>query len=203
MTLTLSDVATQPKLATYTLTLSSGEEVVLRPLEPSDFNELTTFLQGLSSKTRTLSKFDSYDTATAKEFCDAINKYDKLRFVIEPVSNPATSGRIVGLLELSLSMTANDMERFNKAGYQLNSELDCRFGPTLSDDYQNRGLGSKAFPLIRKVAQQFGKKRMILWGGVRKDNVRAIHFYEKHGFKCAGEFIKNASNNLDMILELN
>lgn len=53
-----------------------------------------------------------------------------------------------------------------------------------------------------EVARQFGKKRIILWGGVLKDNVQAIGFYKKVGFKSVGEFTHNGLNKIDMIKEI-
>ncbi|MEI8073082.1 MAG: GNAT family N-acetyltransferase [Candidatus Saccharibacteria bacterium] len=197
MKLTMTEIANNPKLATSEVVLGNGEKVVLRPLEPNDISKLATFLQGLSQETRRLSTFEGYDTASAKELCDAINKYDKLRFVIEN-----SQDRIVGLIELSFGFPESDIERYSKTGYTLNPETDLRFGPTLADDYQNVGLGSKVFPFIVGIANKFGKKRIILWGGVLKDNERAIHYYEKLGFKNAGTFKKDGVEHLDMIIEL-
>ncbi|CAL9335949.1 hypothetical protein SUDANB176_00165 [Streptomyces sp. enrichment culture] len=48
--------------------------------------------------------------------------------------------------------------------------------------------GTQVFPLIADVARRFGKKRIILWGGVPTDNPRAIRYYEKQGFRTVGSF---------------
>ena len=41
-----------------------------------------------------------------------------------------------------------------------------------------------------------GKKRLILWGGVKRNNKRAIRFYEKIGFQI---FTNNQCENFDGI----
>ena len=202
MTFSLSNIADQPEIATYSITLDSDEKIIVRPLVPSDVHKLATFLQGLSQETRRLSTFNGYDLEAAKELCDAINKYDKLRFVVESLSNARAVDRIVGLLEFSFGLPESDVERFAQEGYKLNPDIDCRFGPTFADDYQNMGLGSKLFPFVIEIARQFGKQRIILWGGVLKENGRAIHYYEKIGFKQAGNSTKEGVEKLDMILEL-
>jgi|SRR5665213_1895629 len=202
MPFTLSSIADRPEIATYSIALDSDEKILVRPLVPGDVHKLATFLQGLSQETRRLSTFDGYDLEAAKRLCDAINKYDKLRFVVESLSSARVVDRIVGLLEFSFGLPESDVERFNQEGYKLNPDIDCRFGPTLSDDYQNMGLGSKLFPLVKEIARQFGKQRIILWGGVLKDNELAIHYYEKLGFKQAGVFTQDGIDKLDMILEL-
>ncbi len=202
MTLTLSSIADNPGLATYPFALASGEQEVLRPLLLDDINKLGNFLLGLSDETKRLVTSADSHLPTAVELCEAINKYDKLRFVVETVPEPEADKRIVGLMEFSFDIPEGDIERYRSAGYDLDQKTDCRFGPTIADDYQNKGLGSELFPYVKKIAQQFGKKRIILWGGVLKDNERAIHYYEKHGFKTVGEFSDDDSEMVDMILDL-
>ncbi len=181
MPVSLAEIAANPRQFTTSFRLPSLEQVVLRPLEPFDVEKLGVFLAGLSPETRHLSYFPSYDVSTATELCDAINRYDKLRFVLE------AGEKIVGLMEFSLDITESDVERFQTYGVALTAS-DCRFGPTLADAYQNKGVGSICFPYLVDIARQLGKQRMILWGGVLADNPRAIHFYEKNGFLRLGEF---------------
>lgn len=194
--ITLHDVVKHPDTYSQTLQLSSGEVAVFRPLKPEDNKDLARFLEKLSLETRRFSTFQSYDIVTAKELCDAIDRYDKLRFVLQLSSN----NEIIGLFEFSFDLPSTDIERFDKHGVSISSTTDCRFGPTLSDKYQNRGVGSLIFPNIIDVAKKFDKRRIVLFGGVFADNVRAIHFYKKNGFTKIGEF-KNSDNLqcLDMI----
>lgn len=198
MSLSLSKVTSSPSLVTYNLQLPSGKKAILRPLESTDVEQLTKFLEGLSQETRRLSTFPSFDISAAKEMCEAINRYDKLRFVLE-----LPSKEIIGLFEFSFDIPETDIKRFSDRGITINSETDCRFGPTLADDYQNQGIGSLIFPHIANIAKKFGKKRIILWGAVLADNTRAIKFYEKHGFKNMGIFTnKDGLKALDMLLQI-
>ncbi len=198
MELTLSKVAQNPNSARYSASLDNGEQVVLRPLEVKDVAKLASFLSRLSKETRRLSTFDGYDINTAQTLCDAISKYDKLRFVVETEK----LDRIIGLIEFSFGLPDSDIARFHKAGCELNTATDCRFGPTLADDYQSKGLGSELMPFVIDVVKRFDKKRIILWGGVLKDNKRAIRFYKKFGFKKVGEFATDGLSKIDMILNL-
>nr|WP_203593048.1 GNAT family N-acetyltransferase [Streptomyces sp. SID9124] len=190
-------VADDPTVLTRHLALDDAAGLVFRPLAHADADGLAGFLAALSPETRRLSTFPGYDLATAQELCDAIARYDKLRLVLAE----APSGRIVGLLEFSLDLHPADVERYRAAGVHL-SATDCRFGATLADDYQGRGLGTRVFPLVADVARRFGKKRMILWGGVVADNARAIRYYEKNGFHHTGSFTgADGVRALDMILD--
>jgi RimJ/RimL family protein N-acetyltransferase len=197
--LTLNEVFLHPEAATYYVELSDNARVVMRPLQHDDVDLLAAFLAGLSPQTRRFSTFPSYDKTMAQALCDAINRYDKLRFVVEALA----PGQIVGLLEFSFDIPNGDRQRYAQHGIELDATVDCRWGPTLADDYQNVGLGSKLFAFVANVARRFGKKRIILWGGVLADNRRAIRFYEKQGFQPVGIFRDHEDELLfDMILNL-
>ncbi|MFF5725327.1 GNAT family N-acetyltransferase [[Kitasatospora] papulosa] len=197
--LTLRDIAGDPLCLTRRLTIGDGSEVVLRPLVHADAVRLAAFLDALSCGSRRFSTFEGYDLAAAREMCDAIARYDKLRLVLDDVA----SGRIVGLLEFGLDPAASDVARYREAGIRLTAATDIRFGPTLADDYQGRGVGTSVFPPVTEVARRLGRSRIILWGGVRADNSRAIRYYEKHGFRPVGSFAEaDGSRSFDMILDL-
>ncbi|MFI7538904.1 GNAT family N-acetyltransferase [Streptosporangium sp. NPDC049376] len=196
--LTLAAVAEDPLVLTRRLNLNDGSEVVFRPLVHADAERLAGLLEELSAESRRLSPFDGYDLGAARKLCDAIARYDKLRLVLEDVS----SGRIVGLVEFSLDLHPADIARYREAGIHLEA-TDCRFGLSLADDYQGRGVGTRIFPLVVDVAQRFGRKRIILFGGVLADNPRAIRYYEKHGFRLVGSFTgRDGARSFDMILDL-
>ncbi|MET7841212.1 GNAT family N-acetyltransferase [Streptomyces sp. NPDC005356] len=197
--LTLTDIAGDPLVPTSRLRLRDGVKAALRPLVHADAERLAGFLDGLSPESRRLSTFDGYDLAAARALCDAIARYDKLRLVLEDES----SGRIVGLFELSLALTAGDIARYRAAGIHLTERTDCRFGPTLADAYQGSGVGSLVLPIVMEAVRRLGRARVILWGGVLADNARALRFYQKNGFQLVGPFIgPGGTSSLDMILSL-
>jgi dolichyl-phosphate-mannose--protein O-mannosyl transferase len=86
--------------------------------------------------------------------CDAI----KIRMVT------IVNDEITSLLEFSFSV-GPDVKDTNY-DIELNENTYVRFGLCSADRYQNIGLGSSVFPLLVNVAKRFGKRRMILWGGV-------------------------------------
>lgn len=193
MIFTLQTIADNPEILTETLTTSTGEEFVLRPLMPTDVQGLTLFLQSLAEETRRFSTFASYDKVYAQELCDAIARYDKLRLVL------MDGDVIAGLLEFSFDLVESDKQRYSSYGITLNDETDCRFGITIADAYQDKKLGTCVIPKMFPIAEKFGQKRVILWGGVLADNPRAIRVYEKCGFAYAGQFINENIPAIDMI----
>jgi len=195
--LTLHAVAAKPELATTTLTLAWGESVVFRPLVPKDVAGLADFLSDLSPRTREFFTSSGHDLAAAQELCDAIARYDKLRLVA------VVGGRIVALMEFSFAIVERDRDRYHGYGIRLAEGTDCRFGPCIADDYQNRGLGTVLLPLVKDVARRFGIRRIILWGGVFAHNLQAVRYYRKNGFQTMGAFKDDQGKEvLDMMLVL-
>lgn len=199
--LTLAEIAHNPADFATPFQTATGEQLILRPLNPGDVEKLTRFLAGLSAESRRLSTFSGYGRATAQELCDAIARYDKLRLAVVEASAPEQP--IVGLMEFSFDLTGGDISRYANTNYPLNPATDCRFGPTLADHWQNRGIGSLLLPPLWGIVRGFGRSRVILWGGVLADNRRAIRFYEKNGFRHVGNFVNGDGQACcDMILVL-
>jgi len=198
--LTLSDIKKNPDLLTCEIQPKSGETMILRPLAPDDAQALTGFLENLSEQTRGFYRLKSYDAIMVKEMCDAIGNYDKLRMVV----TDERKRRLAGIFEYSFDIPDGDKERFRNYGIRLDSKTDCRMGPCMADGYQNRGLGSALFPRLIDIVRRFGKKRLILWGGVFEKNGRAINFYEKNGFRKLGMFENRTDGkSVDMIIDVN
>jgi GNAT superfamily N-acetyltransferase len=199
MSLTLSEIAKHPEITTWNITLPEGKGLLLRPLVAQDVDLLAHFLEGLSPRTRDFHSYPSYDMKEARELCDAINRYDKLRFVLMSENGK----RIVGIFEFSFGMPEGDKQRFLKYHLQLTEKDYCRLGPCLSDDYQGKGIASNVFPYLIGIARDFDKKYIILWGGVRTDNHTGIKFYEKNGLRALGKFLnQEGKESLDMILTI-
>ena len=196
MSSTLNKVFNNPKLFEYKIKFKENY-ITLRPLLSTDRNLLTQFLQSLSKTTQEYYILDSYDRKAAKQMCEDINKYDKLRFV------GLIDEKIIGLFEFSMDLTKEDINRFNQNGIKLKQGEDCRFGPCISDNLQGTGIASTLFPYIIKIAKNLDQKRIILWGGVFSDNSRAIKYYKSNGFNKVGEFKNNDGREcLDMIFNI-
>jgi GNAT superfamily N-acetyltransferase len=178
--LTLADVAADPAGYATELTPVGGTVFVLRPLESGDRAGLRVFFDGLSTRSRDLGGVWDDTSAQAAEHCDAIGRYDKLRLVLVDAGD-----RIVGLLEVSFDVVAADVERFRSYGIDLGEE-DARFGLCVADAVQGSGVADLASTATFELARRFGRARLILWGGVREDNVRARRFYRRLGFTELG-----------------
>ncbi|MEM7537719.1 MAG: GNAT family N-acetyltransferase [Chloroflexota bacterium] len=202
--LTLDAVAKEPMLLTFEMRLPTDRKAIFRPLVPEDETQLAHFLEILGKPTRRFYSVPDDVAPYAKELCEAINRYDKLRLVLEIADTPnAMSHEIIGIVEFSFDLVNADIERYATYGIQLVASSDCRFGLCLSDRYQNLHIGSQLFPFVSEIAQRFGQTRIILWGGVYADNALARQYYARNGFEELGTFEDSDGGvSVDMIYAL-
>lgn len=187
--LTLAAVAAKPELLYGDVRLPGGALLLYRPLLPQDAPALAEFLASLSPLTRHRWTLESYDQVMAESLCAAIGRYDKLRLVAIDRQGPVA--KLVALFEFSFGIPPGDHERFATYGIALDERHDCRFGPCVQDDYQRRGVASALMGPTFSIARRFGKRRIILWGGVLADNEPALAFYHRHGFREVGRFFSS------------
>ena len=154
--------------------------LVFRPLATADVDLLASFYGSLSDRTRAFWHRDGDADTLARDHCDAINQFDKLRLVADDGS------AIVAVFELSFSIPDGDHTRFAAYGVSLDERTDVRFGPCVRDAERGSGLASRLLAETARIARREGRSRLILWGGVQSDNRRARRFYEREGFSEVG-----------------
>lgn len=175
-----------------------NEKLILRPLEKGDKEGFLEFLSNLSEQTTYNSFYEANFQHVVNDCCDFIGVYDKHRFVLEN-----NEDQIIGIFEFSLEIPPGDRARYEKYG-KYDYDLMCRFGPTIADSYQRKGLGSAIFPSMINIAKAFKKEYLILFGGVLTGNKQAINFYKKVGFIELGKFNDfHGRESMDMIIGLN
>ena len=163
--------------------------VVFRSLATADLDALATFYGSLADRTRAFWHRDADARTLARDHCDAINRFDKLRLVADDGS------ALVAVFELSFSIPDGDHARFAAYSLTLDERADVRFGPCVRDDEQGSGLASRLLAETSRIALREGRSRLILWGGVQPDNRRARRFYEREGFYEVGR----TSSTIDMV----
>jgi GNAT superfamily N-acetyltransferase len=198
--LTIAQVARAPGFVHYGLSTQKTGPILFRPLHNRDAAALGRFLAALGPETRRLWQRDGFDRAEARALCEAIGRYDKLRLVATPAKGPAT---ILALFEFSFGLPPGDRKRYAGYGIDLDEGEDCRFGPCVLDELRGSGLAAALMPPTFDIARRFGRQRILLWGGVLVENIRAIRFYAKHGFRAMGRFTnQDGKSCLDMMLDL-
>ena len=186
----------QPDLVSSSEVLASGQQVYFRPLRADQAAELGAYFTGLSQAIRRVYGPHSFDQETADGFCAALDSAHTLRMLAW------VEGKIVAYFVVELGVRAGDRRRYDALGLALHDETDCTLAPSVADAYQSQGLGSLMMQHLLGLLPRLGRQRMLLWGGVRADNPRAVHFYTKFGFRRVGDFEAGGTNNYDMIADL-
>ena len=114
--------------------------VVFRSLATADRDRLASFYGSLSDRTRAFWHGDADAGILARDQCDAISRFDKLRLVADDGSV------IVAVFELSFSIPDGDHARFAGYGVSLDERKDVRFGPSCVTTSRARGSRLASWP---------------------------------------------------------
>lgn len=174
-------------------TLKNAEKVVFRTLEKGDEYKLYDYFLNLSIETKLRFGPHPFDWCTVYSICH-LNNPSLLRFVVLNRHE-----EIISYSVLKKGYVKHELPRLKAYNFSMNYDTDYTFAPSVADFYQSKGIGSMLMEaIINEIRTQNGKK-IVLWGGVRDENTKAINFYTKFGFKKLGKFEFNGLNH-DMIL---
>ncbi len=177
------------------ITLKNNSKITINKLSKNDPDKLFNYLNDLSEDTKSKFGPHSFDIKTVKEICEEQDK----KFLSFIAKNKEE--KIVAYIVMKLGILEHDSERLESYGLKLDRKNDVTFAPSIIEEYQNLGLGSKMFLHVLKELKKRNSKKILLWGGVQKRNDLAIGFYKKAGFRKLGEF-EWGGVNVDMVLEI-
>lgn len=150
-----------------TVKLNDGTEVILRPSEKADLEP-------------TWDMFNSFSD-------------DTLQYLPEPITRDRVEGWFknidynIALPILGIVKSRNKTRIISSSTLSFQKGIyhhKARFGISIHDDYQNMGLGHILTEYMLEIAKSSGIKKIEL--SVVAHNLRAIHLYEKFGFKKEG-----------------
>jgi RimJ/RimL family protein N-acetyltransferase len=197
----LEDIDQNPELASNTIVLPTDEQTLLRPLRRDDAEILSTYFLGLSSETTRVYGPHPFDQETADRLCRDLDSADHLRMLA--IVEEHGMQRIVAYFIVHFGVYESDHNRYEQREMPLDPTVDCELAPSVADAYQGSGVGSLVMGHLLPLLKRAGRQRLALVGGVRAENLRAIHFYEKFGFRKVGEFKSRGDiDNFDMIADL-
>ncbi|MEU4689320.1 GNAT family N-acetyltransferase [Actinoplanes sp. NPDC023714] len=178
----------------------AGIPFTVRGLVPGDRAALIAFLAGLSATSRRFWHRDTDPADAAADWVDAIGRTDKLRLVAHPANDPAD---LAGVVDLSFALPDGyEITRYARYGITLDPARTARFGPCVADDWRGLGLAPALLPPAWDAVRLLGRDTVVLFGGVRTANQRAVRFYLRAGFAAVGTFTDEAGDGVDMMLEL-
>jgi len=110
--------------------------VIFRAIEPTDFAGLSSYLQALSYETRSRFGPHSFEPDALRSICEN-RRSDLLAYV------GVIGSEIVCYTIIKCGYLAHDVPRL--AGYHLhmNLQTDYTVAPSVADEYQSKGIGSK------------------------------------------------------------
>jgi len=197
------DIQANPLCIATNLVTASGLALTCRPITPQDHLLLGAYFLNLSETTRDLYGPHPFDQATADQLCAEINYADTIR-LIATIPNAALE-KVIAYFILQLGVPPAEIERYAQTNIALDPQADCLVAPSVADAYQNQGVGSPVMRHVFEVARRLGRKHIVLLGGVYVTNERAVHYYQKAGFRTVGTFIAPWASgrvSYDMVLEL-
>lgn len=226
--LSIDQVAREPSQLTTGLRAGDGSPFSARVLLATDADALGRYFDGLSQSVRSMYGPHPLNAEHAAVLCASIDYRVLLPFLALvypdpqdlPSQDAAPGGTpkeefsgavcrgtrkrqdVVGYFLVQLGLRDGDRKRYVDHGHPLIGDECCTFAPCVADAWQQRGLGSALFPHVTACLRRLGRRRFLLWGGVRSDNPRAQHFYRKFGFRHVGDFAAGGVDNLDMVLDL-
>jgi len=173
----------------------NNREVSLCRLSNEDIDRLCDYLQRLGAGTKSRFGPHGFDKPAVIDFYQQPN--DHLGYIA--VDN--LTKEIIAYAVLKIGYLQHDRSRLESYGLSLNQQTDCTYAPSVADEWQSLGIGNALFRYLLSDLKSKGIKRIILWGGVQRDNEKAIRFYLKNGFKRLGRFEYNGWNE-DMMLDI-
>lgn len=171
-----------------------NKQVELRRFTKDDMEHLLTYLHHLTR-------------ATAKRLQPhPYHKDDVITFHALPeheawIAVDEATNKIVAYTVLKKGYLHHDYPRLQQYGVDIFYDDCYTIAPSVTDEWQSEGVGQLLFNYVLDELKNREVKQLLLWGGVQTDNIKAVRFYQKNGFRSLGHFQYNGLNE-DMILPL-
>lgn len=195
--MTIQKIVNDPSLVKSSFSLKGKEEIIFRPLIKEDFVPFGIFLDSLSEETKARFGPHPINSIEAKNICKNLNYLKMLPMVLTNQKD-----EVIGYIILSFQFRDSQLLRYKAYTIPIVKDQDICIAPVVADSYQNKGLGSVMLGKTIEIAKLLGVRHVILWQGTQLSNTRAIHLYEKFGFKRNSEFEIYGNMSVDMSLGL-
>jgi diamine N-acetyltransferase len=173
----------------------NNKQVLLQRLNTDDYDKLVDYFHCLSQDTVKRFGPHRFDKQSIVELYDHSADYKGY------IAKDTETSEIIAYSIIKTGYLEHDCSRLQSYGLTPDNTTDCTFAPSVADAWQSMGVGNSLFNFILSCLKADGISRIILWGGVQSDNIKAVNYYIKNGFRIVGEFQYNGPN-YDMILEL-
>jgi len=146
----------------------SGHRITFRPEERVDLKEVWALYSSLSDDSR--KSLPPFDRGLIERWSENLHAYS-FPPILATVATGPEEGRIIGRAVLMHDERPSVRHR-------------AEFGIVVHDDYQDQGIGTELTEFMLNIARERDLMKVTL--EVLSDNERAIHVYEKCGFRREG-----------------
>lgn len=152
------------------VTLRDGRKAVLRTVHPEEARRVLDVMRITSGETHFMARYPDEAVATLENEVAYLTAQEEKPNAFELCA--LVDGELVGFTGI------NPISSRRKLCHRAS------FGTSILKDYCNCGLGTLMLETCLKYAREIGYSQVEL--GVFDDNPRAIHVYEKLGFRRVG-----------------
>ncbi len=156
------------------ITLKNGNKVQVRLVEPSDYENVQTYIEQLATENICTMQYPGKPRPSEESFCESIKK-SWLNVIVD-------KDRVVGIVSAHK----------RKDGHPWCGHT-CSFGIHMLKEYQGQGMGRALMEYMENWAKDNGIIRIE--AEVRETNIGAMTLYQKMGYKIEGRMEKRAFIN--------
>ena len=164
------------------------KKISLGYLDRINIDQLVNYLRQLSPETKSRFGPHPFQKEAIQEFYASSTKYTGY------IATDVEHSSIIAYSIVKHGHLEHDRNRLGSYGLALHEHTDCTFAPSVADGWQGLGVGNAMLQFIISDLKNRGIHRLILWGGVQKDNEKAVNYYLKNGFKILGQFTYQGEN---------
>lgn len=171
--------------------------MLIRIAKKEDADSIVAYYQDLSA----LSKQRFAPHEFSKSFL--VHQIQQQSDYLSVIAYDDQLNKVVGYAVCQLWMFDYDIQRWNNYHLELqyNDRKIACFAPSVSDAAQNSGIGRQLLNYTKQRLIEKGFTHIMLWGGVKCENIPALNFYLKNGFKIVAHF-DYQGGNYDMLLKI-
>jgi GNAT superfamily N-acetyltransferase len=170
------------------ITTKSHKLIEIGQLIPGDLDALCEYLDGLSPITKSRFGPHLYTRQAIIDFYNNTGNATGFKAIEQG------SRKIISYCIIYKGILPHERERLRNYGLELNNKTDATFAPSVADEWQGESIGYHMLQYILKQLREELYKRVLLWGGVQKENHQAVEFYLRNGFSIIGSFTYNGEN---------
>lgn len=172
---------------------------MVRTAYKADAGQLTEYYQKLSDLSK--QRFAPHDFSIDYLLNHIIDHPNYLALIAED----RYTKEVIGYAVCQLYLFDYDIERWSNydshlIGIDFPKKYAC-FAPSVLDAFQHAGIGSQLLKHMKQLLVEKGYTHIMLWGGVKCDNIKAVQYYIKNGFEMVGHF-DYQGGNYDMLLKI-